>query len=619
MPFEYCVNELTENSDKSIQPEKIKIKLKSHQLSVLNYAEKLEHNRVHTINESLKINSNIGILGDKVGSGKTHEMLSIIASSIKLDNFNDYISSSITSQINLLYKFSEYNNYTFFPVNIIVVPHTIFKQWEYTIKTETMLTFYSINNKKTLTFLSDNFESCFNKDIILVSSTKYRDFYDIYKHKNVIVSRLVFDECNMIKISKLIEVKASFYWFMTSSIDSLHNPRGLHYYQHITTGENIRVTDYNYSLIHLYKTLYIEGIKNTGFIFDTFDKINKFSNSIINDYKSKYEIYCDKIKYNQIIYIKNNDDYIKQSFSLPEPEISVFILNNPILFKMLSTIVSTQIINMINAGDVKSAINSFNCNKTTSNNLIQTVTDTLRNELHNIMIEKQMKEKMIYSNQTNKIKAIQKLDESIDKIKSKIKLLTERINENSICPICFDSIKNKTLLNCCHNSFCFECITMWLCDKTNCPHCRKKINNDNIIVVTDKDSQQTKKIETKISKMESIIKKRLEENPNFKLLIFSEYNNTFNEISVLLEKLSIKFKQVKGQINKTLDDYKNGNLNCLLLNTCFFGNGLNLENTDDIILYHNLNKEMTEQVIGRAQRPGRKTPLKIWKLRYENE
>ena len=32
-----------------------------------------------------------------------------------------------------------------------------------------------------------------------------------------------------------------------------------------------------------------------------------------------------------------------------------------------------------------------------------------------------------------------------------------------------------------------------------------------------------------------------------------------------------------------------------------------------------MNKDRTKQVIGRGQRPGRKNPLNVWKLCYDNE
>ena len=59
---------------------------------------------------------------------------------------------------------------------------------------------------------------------------------------------------------------------------------------------------------------------------------------------------------------------------------------------------------------------------------------------------------------------------------------------------------------------------------------------------------------------------------------------------------------------------------CILLaNSTLFGCGMNLENSSHIIFVHKMNEKMENQVIGRAQRLGRKGILNIIYLEYENE
>jgi SNF2 family DNA or RNA helicase len=57
----------------------------------------------------------------------------------------------------------------------------------------------------------------------------------------------------------------------------------------------------------------------------------------------------------------------------------------------------------------------------------------------------------------------------------------------------------------------------------------------------------------------------------------------------------------------------------VLLNAKYFGAGLNLQFTDEIIIYHRMSKDLETQVIGRAQRLGRTESLKINYLCYDNE
>ena len=55
------------------------------------------------------------------------------------------------------------------------------------------------------------------------------------------------------------------------------------------------------------------------------------------------------------------------------------------------------------------------------------------------------------------------------------------------------------------------------------------------------------------------------------------------------------------------------------MNSNLFGCGLNLQITTDILFLHKTEHELQSQIIGRAQRPGRKNKLAVWFLMHENE
>jgi len=625
----FSPKELTQASPQMEQPDAIKTQLKPHQMAVLYAGRDREDNRELEVKRDLNtysLNSNIGILCDKVGSGKTLEMLSIIGAKPGLEVYSSSNHKRITAELNLCIRHNKPN--TFIATNIIVVPHTIFKQWSQTIKTNTTLTCLELFNKKTLTKFQDDCKEGLKHDILLISSTQYRNFYDIYEkfeveferttNTNLILSRIVFDEANMINIKRLTPPKCSFSWFMTSSSASLYYPHGRRFIR--DSDDNVSEWHPRYTDIVRYPSpnIYINGIQNTGYIRDTFASISLITGKY--HYDKDLEFMND---YNFHIYIKNADSFIEESFTLEPPNVTNFILENPIIYNMLTNIVDPQIISMINGGDIDSAIEQLNCNKTTDENLIKSVTASLEAKLHNLNVKRHMNESLLNISEEQKLATLEKIDVSIREVKHKIKVLIDRVNENDMCAICYDTITSQTIVNCCHNSFCFPCLTTWLSQSNKCPHCRKCITANDLTVVTEavseKEIECTHKPLTKLEKLKELMLERLKENPKTKFLIFSEYSNIFLQISRLLEEMSVKFRIVKGQVNKTIRDYKEGDLNCLLLNTNHFGNGLNLENTDDIILLHSLNKEMNHQVIGRAQRPGRKTTLNIWNLKYKNE
>lgn len=108
-----------------------------------------------------------------------------------------------------------------------------------------------------------------------------------------------------------------------------------------------------------------------------------------------------------------------------------------------------------------------------------------------------------------------------------------------------------------------------------------------------------------------------------KYLIFTEYESSLNDkITNILTKWNLSYARIKGSgimISNTVEQYKTGDVNTLLINSKYFGSGMNLENTTDIIIIHKMQSDVEMQVIGRAQRFGRVGNLRVWKLYYQNE
>ena len=113
-----------------------------------------------------------------------------------------------------------------------------------------------------------------------------------------------------------------------------------------------------------------------------------------------------------------------------------------------------------------------------------------------------------------------------------------------------------------------------------------------------------------------------------KVIIFNNYPTVFKEIQRILEERHVTWTVLDGgnikELDKSLVAYKS-TTRVLLTNSSFYGCGMNLENTSDIILMHRCNaqrmtdKGMEEQIIGRAQRPGRTCRLKVFELLHANE
>lgn len=116
---------------------------------------------------------------------------------------------------------------------------------------------------------------------------------------------------------------------------------------------------------------------------------------------------------------------------------------------------------------------------------------------------------------------------------------------------------------------------------------------------------------------------KMELDRTSKWLIFNDNGNVLVRYQELLMKRDIKAVMLDGGnhklIEKTLKDYKEGNVQVLLLNSMIEGAGMNLENTTHLLFMHKTEEKFIEQVMGRAQRYGRKDPLNVIMLFNKHE
>ena len=108
-----------------------------------------------------------------------------------------------------------------------------------------------------------------------------------------------------------------------------------------------------------------------------------------------------------------------------------------------------------------------------------------------------------------------------------------------------------------------------------------------------------------------------------KWLIFNDNSNVLIKYQEFLQTQGIKSAMLDGGnqrlIEKTIANYKEGDVQVLLLNSMIEGAGMNLENTTHLLFMHKTAEKFIGQVVGRAQRYGRKTPLNIIMLFNKNE
>jgi hypothetical protein len=591
----FSANEMT--VDDNIYEKEIlnsNIKLKKHQLTSLQRCIELENDSILNNTEKyIEIKTNIGILSDRVGSGKSYVILSLIL-------VNEFPKNSFNN-INVLGNntlYIEYNNKNFkkcLNLNIIVCSFGLIDQWKLYIKTMSDTFNYTIVNKHTnLNEFIDNFESY---NLLLVSSTFYQHIVKFLNGNNYHVKRVIFDEADSSVTPNSKQIPANFYWFVTASYKNIINP--FPKYKYHTNSMNI----------NFQKILVSTGVNNNVFIKNLFGNLYKSMSP--SDWLLIYNLI-----------VKNSDSYINESFKLPEMQIQTIKCKNKVI-NVLNGITNKNIINSLNGGDLETAISYLNKNNTgNQDHIINIVKSDLDKSLRNIQLSIEYNKNIICDDEVLKQNKIKNLMVEEVSIKNKITMLIERIANWNMCSICYCEHDKKTVTICCNNTFCFKCICTWLNIKSSCPLCKKALSSmsESLFVIEDKKEELI--VEDDMMDKFEMLKEMMKDmvNKNKKVLIFSEYDNTFSKIGTILKEVGIHYGMLKGRVlSNNLKAYKHGNLDVLMVNSQSFGSGLNLENTTDVILFHKFDSQIEKQVIGRAQRPGRCEPLKVWYLLYENE
>ena len=355
-----------------------------------------------------------------------------------------------------------------------------------------------------------------------------------------------------------------------------------------------------------------EKMPHTGFFKDTLLQVSRVS-------------------YRNQIYLKSDDNFIEQSFILPEIHDLQIRCKDSIYSHVLHGLVSQEVMAMINAGDIEGAIESSGIDQLDSDNLVGILTNEFKNKLHNKRIELTAKEQMNYSSADQRKKTLDKIKQNIVDLENKIECIRKRVLETEACPICFDTIKNRVILTCCGNPFCYECLTLSLNSIKTCPLCRSNVQKKDMICLHNKIDEEEIEVpsvenidedRSKVENLEFYLDKILEDATPKSILIFSEYEKSLTDVETMLHQKNLKFAHLKGQskyIENTVKLYKENKISILLLNSKYFGSGINLENTTHLFMFHRMKNHIDKQVIGRAQRPGRTCPLQLYRLCYPNE
>jgi SNF2 family DNA or RNA helicase len=612
-------NGLTENHPKIQQPRSIRIPLRMHQQTMVAAMHNHENRMLAGITQydssgqSYKTRSNTGIVADPVGSGKSLTILSYIAylkespqnptqRTIEYVKDNKEDGFTIYSKI---YDLTDPNKCT----NLIVVPFSLIPQWRQYIRTQTDLSFCEIKTKADMSSIPTTIQRMKTADLTIVSSTFYKHFAHITTESGIWWERVFIDEADTITMgARSTVVKSLFKWYVTAS------------WMNIAAHNSVC---YKYRIERIINSEHFEP-HVLGFIVD---HLSKSTTNYSTHYIRSYPCVTNSINIsnpNTYIGILHCDpDYYKHSFEMPPVTSRTYICKRSAVNNALRGLVDGEIQRLIDADDIKGALENLHLNSHSSTNLLEAVEERYMKEINHIQNTITYRESMEYVSERHKKEALATLQRSKERAEAQLQTFRERMRDISgeLCPICYDVPAEGAAIYtpCCNHIYCASCILKCLRMNGSCPLCRTKIGPNHLIHIKENAGvSQPSCVPKKRSQLMALLK----DNPTGRFLVFSNHDNPFEGFGEDCDDAKINYKILKGTgatINKTIENFEKGKIQVLFLNSRELGTGLNLVSATDIILYHALTPSLENQVIGRALRMGRTAPLTVHKLIHEGE
>jgi SNF2 family DNA or RNA helicase len=630
---------LKSDAQQIAQPSAIRIPLKPHQRAVVHAMKEYEYQAMNGIPyKNSTTFMNYGILGDEVGSGKSLAVLSFIA---------ERKQDPIEMKKHQLYPYSRSNLFTTyvraFPAKkspaLIIVPHTLYRQWQDYCKKQTTLNIFYAKSVKDLApaflNLQDGSGNSLSEhtrkqeelkqslqvaDVVLVSNTMYAELQHVAKFSGVQWSRIFIDEADSIHIPGTAPPpNAPFVWFITATWPTL-----------LLHGHYIRATmltryneNQNKYCPELGEWLRSEiGVSPSGHPERAISWMRARSSNWLREY------FCDHVLRGMGT-IFCSKPFLKESQQMPAQSFTTLWCLQSNSHRAVLGLVSSDVQNMIHAGNIEGALQQLGITEDTTTNLVEAARKERTKELERLKKTLAFKESMDYATPQAKELALQILKGKIASVEAQLKTFEERLSATEEdCPICYEDPKQNqaTLTPCCHRIFCGSCILNSLSRRSACPLCRTEIQIKQLVQIVSEDKKKSKKTEKSaeiklLSKPKQLLK-FLTENPNARVLVFSRYENPFVALEKECQDAGITYHTLRGNkdaIANTVKSFENGEKRVLFLPTQTTGAGLNLVSATHVVLLHAMTPEEEKQVVGRAYRLGRTEPLQIIKLLHEGE
>ena len=326
----------------------------------------------------------------------------------------------------------------------------------------------------------------------------------------------------------------------------------------------------------------------------------------------------------QEIVLKSDVDYSNEITKRPS---EIIVCKTPIPVLTLHDLIEECVVNSLNSEDTKNALSILGSkNIMSENNVIKYVLNDIDLTIRLIHNQIQMISKMEYMYCQDKIDRVKALELKLQHYEKKQETIMNRIKNQSVCHICMEKIGIKTVLKCCSNCFCFECISKWLFFNKNkeivhCPLCKKSIVIDDQLIINEYSTDilqddKTITISKDHSKLQNLtlLLTKFKVLNKIKTVIVCDYDNIIQEIVKILTNLEMSYNIFKGNYfkqKKILTSLNNNESQVLICKTKYLSS---IHTINSLILFHSIQKIYENEIL-----QSNDDKLEVYKFVHSNE
>jgi hypothetical protein len=565
MPFSVL---LTDASPTAESPVDLGIELRPHQKAALRRCIDVESNGVsfEMVRELIphwtarNVNTRIMGLCDSPGAGKSHVIIALCAGDTPVPPAS--VKVSLCSGMMSYDKLAKHEKEI--RTSVIVVPHGILPQWKAYLEACTGVDYLVLGRRtvKTMRALTASLANG-GPSILLCSDTVYSSVFDIFAANGIRAKRFVLDEADTIPLPNARLVSANMNWMVTSNMKAL-------------------------VMTHRHRTM-----------------CNKHA---CGWWKELYD-YAGVMR--SLLVVKSADSFLHASTSLPRPIYEDVQCDPPPGASVLRGLVPRSVQEALDTDDVDLALSYIGKNSDTDD-IVALVRDKWQASLDEKRGRLQKLEGMSAGDDPEFADYLSGVRRAIADREAWLATLEDRIAGADTCGICYETVTRRderAMMGCCYAVYCLPCAYRWVSEQETCPTCRSAASfGHNVHAMTDlKRTRKTRKARA------SELVAELCEVPSNRIIFCSTNAAVFDAIGFPGRHVVLR----ETHVQKTVAAFRDGCARTLCVSRDCSYTGINLEFATDVVFFNSMG-DAEEQIVGRAQRPGRTGALRVWRLVYSD-